>query len=367
MAVGDVPLTPIIDTVTGSVTEIGRIFLRTLAAAVNGLAPIDAAYWTSRPAGILTAEVNLGALASGYLKIATAVGIATPTTVPTIPVADVTGLTAALAGKAAVSHHATHEPGGADALVGAAWLAQANVFTADQRINKAAPVLYFNDPTAPVDARLFRIVNTTQLLYLQAVNDAVSASQGLVSVDRTGKLAASGAISAPSVQVSTATVLGGSRVMIAGPGTTSSGIGIQNTDAGNSEAFLLCYNSAGAIAGYISQTGASTVAYITSSDARLKTDRGRATDLAALRALVIHDFEWTADGIPDRGIFAQEAHALYPRAVVPGTDDRTEGGDLARPWGTDYSKFVPDLIAGWQAHEAELAALRARLDARPDR
>jgi hypothetical protein len=100
MSVGDVPLTPIIDTVTGSVTEIGRIFLRTLAAAVNGLAPIDAAYWTSRPAGVLSAEVNLGALASGYLKIATAVGIASPSTVPTIPQTDVTGLTTDLAGKA---------------------------------------------------------------------------------------------------------------------------------------------------------------------------------------------------------------------------------------------------------------------------
>jgi hypothetical protein len=100
MALGDVPLTPIIDTVTGSVTEIGRIFLRTLTAAVGALAPIDATYWVSRGEGVLTAEVNLGALASGYLKLATAVGIATPTTVATIPQSDVTGLTAALAGKA---------------------------------------------------------------------------------------------------------------------------------------------------------------------------------------------------------------------------------------------------------------------------
>jgi hypothetical protein len=359
MAVGDVPLTPIIDTVTGSVTEIGRIFLRTLAAAVNGLAPIDAAYWTSRPAGILTAEVNLGALASGYLKIATAVGIATPTTVPTIPVADVTGLTAALAGKAAVTHAPTHAPGGTDPIVGAAWLAQANVFTADQRINKATAALFLNDPTAAVDARLFRIVNTGPTLFLQAVNDAVSASQGVVSMSRTGTL------SAAVVQVNSTPNLGAAKLMVGGPGNVNTGISVQNTDIGNSMGFLICWNSAGAIAGWISQTAAATVAYITSSDARLKTDHGLVTDLAALRALRVHDFTWTADGIPDRGIFAQEAHALYPRAVVPGTDDRTEGGDLARPWGTDYSKFVPDLIAGWQAHDAAIAELRARLDARP--
>ena len=28
---------------------------------------------------------------------------------------------------------------------------------------------------------------------------------------------------------------------------------------------------------------------------------------------------------------------------------------------TDYSKFVPDLIVGWQQHDAELAGLRAFL------
>jgi hypothetical protein len=30
---------------------------------------------------------------------------------------------------------------------------------------------------------------------------------------------------------------------------------------------------------------------------------------------------------------------------------------------TDYSKFVPDLIVGWQQHDAALTALRARLAA----
>jgi hypothetical protein len=105
------------------------------------------------------------------------------------------------------------------------------------------------------------------------------------------------------------------------------------------------------------------VSYGTSSDARLKTDHGRAADLAALRALVVHDFTWTADGTRDRGIFAQEAHALFPRAVSPGTDARTETGQLARPWMTDYSKFVADLIVGWQQHDAEIADLRAALAA----
>jgi hypothetical protein len=92
------PLTAIIDTVTGSVTEIGRIYLRTLGELVGDRAPITAAYWLSRSDGTLSAEQNLGALASGYLKLAVALGIGTPSTVPTIPQADITGLAASLAG-----------------------------------------------------------------------------------------------------------------------------------------------------------------------------------------------------------------------------------------------------------------------------
>jgi hypothetical protein len=140
---------------------------------------------------------------------------------------------------------------------------------------------------------------------------------------------------------------------------TGNGIGMQNMNPSNSTLFMLFYNSVGALAGNIGQTGATTVAYSTSSDARLKTDKGRVTDLSALRGVIVHDFTWTADGRRDRGVFAQEAYDVFPRAVSKGTDDRTDGGDLASPWMTDYSKFVPDLIAGWQQHDAELAALRA--------
>jgi hypothetical protein len=142
---------------------------------------------------------------------------------------------------------------------------------------------------------------------------------------------------------------------------TRNAISIVNTSATNALFYVVFYNSASGVVGFINQVNATTVAYATSSDARLKTDRGRATDLAALRAVVVHDFTWTAGGQSDRGIFAQEAAGVFPRAILPGTDARTATGQLARPWATDYSKFVPDLIAGWQQHDADLAELRALL------
>jgi hypothetical protein len=144
--------------------------------------------------------------------------------------------------------------------------------------------------------------------------------------------------------------------------TAHQGIVFKNTSSANSGNYVIFNNSAGASAGNIAQSGATSVIYGTTSDARLKTDAGVARDLAALRGVVVHDFTWTADGARDRGVFAQEVAALFPRAVLAGTDETTEHGSLARPWMTDYSKFVPDLIAGWQQHDAALADLRAILD-----
>ena len=147
------------------------------------------------------------------------------------------------------------------------------------------------------------------------------------------------------------------------------GIGIQNANSGNSLYYLAFYNSAGGGIGTVSQVNASSVAYNTTSDQRLKTDRGHTIDLTELRAVIVHDFTWIADARPDRGVFAQEAHGSFPRAITKGNDERNEGGELARPWMTDYSKFVPDLIVGWQQHDTaitELRALLATLKGSPD-
>jgi hypothetical protein len=332
MAIGDVPLTPIIDPVTGTVTEIGRIYLRTLATAVGALAPVDALYWVSRGADILTAEVNLGALASGYLKLATAVGIATPATVTTIPQADITGLAATLAGLAPL----------------------------------ASPA-FTGTPTAPTAAPG---TNTTQIATTAMVQAAQAGLAQLASGNSftgpqtvAGDVTLTGAAQAALLRLNTASDLLNGVATILSNGAVRNGISLQNTNAGNAIYFLAFYNSGGGLAGGITQNGASGVLYNTSSDARLKDDAGPATDLAALRAVVVHDFAWKADGVRDRGVFAQEAHAHYPRAVTPGTDETTDAGTLARPWLTDYSKFVADLIVGWQQHDAELVALRAELAA----
>lgn len=99
MGAFDPPLTPLVDAVTGEVTEIGRRYLRTLGNAVGALAPTDAQYWLSTPSATLSAERNLGALTTGYLFLTTAIGIGVPSTVLTIPQGDIAGLAAALLAK----------------------------------------------------------------------------------------------------------------------------------------------------------------------------------------------------------------------------------------------------------------------------
>jgi hypothetical protein len=54
---------------------------------------------------------------------------------------------------------------------------------------------------------------------------------------------------------------------------------------------------------------------------------------------------------------AQEAITVAPFAVSVGTDERDESGRLVHPWGVDYSKYVPDLIVGWQQHDTRIGAL----------
>jgi hypothetical protein len=162
------------------------------------------------------------------------------------------------------------------------------------------------------------------------------------------------------VFINAVTTVGAAQFLVASD-QAHSAIVIQNTNPANALTMMAFCNSAAGVAGTITQSGASAVAYNTSSDARLKDDAGRATDVAALRAVVVHDFAWKADGRTDRGVFAQDAHAVFPRAVSVGTDETTADGTLVHPWMTDYSKFVPDLIVGWQHHDAELAELRALL------
>jgi hypothetical protein len=210
--------------------------------ATGPIAAPDAEYWVSQPHAQLTAERNLGALASGYLKSTSSAGVATPSTVATIPISDVTGTlpvaqlpahasrhasagadplsVLALGGypggttnflradgsfaaptAAAAAHQATHQIGGTDVLLNAAWTNVANVFTEDQTITKANPRFAFNDTNAPADARLFKILASGQTFGIYALNDASTVVQSTpLLVDRVGRVSLIGNVTITKVR-----------------------------------------------------------------------------------------------------------------------------------------------------------------------
>ena len=84
--------TPYLDPNTGQVSEIWQRYLLSLQNSLaTEVAPIDAQYWVSTSDAQLTNDRNIGALATGYVKITTAAGIATPSSTTTLPATDLSG------------------------------------------------------------------------------------------------------------------------------------------------------------------------------------------------------------------------------------------------------------------------------------
>src|SRR5881394_771417 len=77
---------------TGQMTQTWqRHVLATQQTITTDAAPADARYVVATANPSLTAEVNLGALAAGYLKQTVAAGVASPSTTTTIPATDLSG------------------------------------------------------------------------------------------------------------------------------------------------------------------------------------------------------------------------------------------------------------------------------------
>jgi hypothetical protein len=107
------------------------------------------------------------------------------------------------------------------------------------------------------------------------------------------------------------------------------------------------------------QTSGSGTTYGTTSDQDLKNDLGVAITTDVIENTIIHDFTWKASGEVDRGVFAQEAFAVKPTAVIVGADELNEKGQKMQPWGVDYSKYVPDLIVYVKKLKADFEEYKA--------
>jgi hypothetical protein len=143
-------------------------------------------------------------------------------------------------------------------------------------------------------------------------------------------------------------------------GVSRGGINIKNVNVSNSTPYIAFVNSSNLTAGSITQTGATTVNYGTSSDYRLKENvvsiagaTERLKQLKPSRFNFIADADKTVDGF-----LAHEVADVVPEAIT-GEKDEVDAEGNPKYQGIDQSKLVPLLVATIQELEARIAALES--------
>jgi hypothetical protein len=164
--------------------------------------------------------------------------------------------------------------------------------------------------------------------------------------------------------VGTSAVLTGGFVSIQFDGSVANGITLKTTYASNGSNYLAFTGSGGALAGYIQQTGSTTVSYTTTSDYRLKENVALIGDsITRLQQLKPSRFNFISE--PDRivdGFLAHEAQAVVPECVTGEKDEVDDDGTPVYQ-GIDQSKLVPLLTAALQEAIAKIETLEQRLTA----
>jgi hypothetical protein len=111
------------------------------------------------------------------------------------------------------------------------------------------------------------------------------------------------------------------------------------------------FHQSGTGCGSITVANATSTAYNTSSDGRLKEDRQAFDAGPLIDATTVYDFKWKDIDVRGHGVIAQDANEIFPEAVFHD--------GAADTWGVDYSKYVPLLLQEVKALRARVAALEA--------
>jgi hypothetical protein len=142
----------------------------------------------------------------------------------------------------------------------------------------------------------------------------------------------------------------------AGSATTQIGTGPVGADT-TSVPIMFLDAAFGTVHGSISRNGTNTVAFNTTSDARLKENlQETEIGLAEVMQLQVYDFTWKGTGEPAHGFIAQEVHGIYPAAVREGGANPIE-----EPWQIEYGRLTPLLVRAVQQQQALIEALAAEV------
>ena len=190
------------------------------------------------------------------------------------------------------------------------------------------------------------------------------------------------------VCINTLSRLGLAKLSVKFNGTVENGICMQTTRDQNNSAFLIFSDSDGTTIGSVQQDTGSSIAYVTSSDYRLKENVVEISDgISRVKQLKPSRFNFIKD--PNQtvdGFIAHEAQAVVPQAVVGEKDATKEEEYIATPpvlgddgeevtpavigtrtvpdhQGIDQSKLVPLLTAALKEAIAKIETLETKVAA----
>jgi hypothetical protein len=169
--------------------------------------------------------------------------------------------------------------------------------------------------------------------------------------------------SSGNLLVATTTQLSSGRICVDFNQSTHQAITLRNTNAGNGGNYILFLNSSNNQSGLITQTGATTVAYTTSSDYRLKENIvpmvGALDKVLQLKPVT---YTWKQDGSNGQGFIAHELQEVVPDCVVGDKDAVNDEGNPVYQ-GVDTSFLVATLTAAIQEQQTIINDLTARITA----
>ena len=111
----------------------------------------------------------------------------------------------------------------------------------------------------------------------------------------------------------------------------------------------------GTVLGSISQAGATSVAYNTTSDERLKQNiHVTESGIDQLMQVGVYDYQYKDDPTYEQtGFLAQQLNTIFPDAVHVGGDDESTD-----PWMVDYGRITPLLVKAIQDQQREIEQLK---------
>jgi hypothetical protein len=165
--------------------------------------------------------------------------------------------------------------------------------------------------------------------------------------------------SSGNLLVGTTSLVSAGKIEIAATAASNQGLNIKDTSGSNNLTYCAFFNSSGTVAGTITHTGSTTVAYNTSSDYRLKENiapmTGALNTVAQLKPVT---YKWKEDQTAGQGFIAHELQAVVPDCVTGAKDALDEDGKPVYQ-GIDVSFLVATLTAAIQEQQALITQLQA--------